>query len=378
MKKLKIINIVGARPNFMKVAPLHRAFQQHPDIQSIILHTGQHYDQRMSDIFFNQLQMPEPDYYLGVSGGSHTYNTAHIMLKFEEILQQEKPDLVLVVGDVNSTIACAMVAVKMGIPIAHVEAGLRSNDRRMPEEINRILTDSISDFLFVTEQDGLVNLAREGVTKEKTHFVGNVMIDSLVYFRKKAKEIRLVDILKEAAVNTVEGEIQSNDFALMTMHRPSNVDHRQGLEDILQIIRNTAHHLPVLFPMHPRTRNNLEKLDLLEVLHTIPNIVILEPQGYLQFLHLMDHARIVITDSGGIQEETTFLQVPCLTFRSSTERPITTLLGTNQLLKDLNPDTVYEKTKAILEGKVKAGIIPPLWDGQTAERIRDILLTELA
>jgi UDP-N-acetylglucosamine 2-epimerase (non-hydrolysing) len=248
----------------------------------------------------------------------------------------------------------------------------------MPEEINRILTDSISDFLFVTEQDGLVNLAREGVAPEKIHFVGNVMIDSLVYFREKAKEIRLADILKEAAVNTVEGDIQSNNFALMTMHRPSNVDHRQGLEDILQIIRNTAHHLPVLFPMHPRTRNNLEKLDLLEVLHTIQNIVILEPQGYLQFLHLMDHARIVITDSGGIQEETTFLQVPCLTFRSSTERPITTLLGTNQLLKDLNPDTVYEKTKAILEGRVKAGVIPPLWDGHTAERIRDILVNKLS
>ncbi len=377
MTKLKIINIVGARPNFMKVAPLHRAFQQQPDIQSIILHTGQHYDQRMSDIFFNQLQMPEPHYYLGVSGGSHTYNTAHIMLKFEEILQQEQPDLVLVVGDVNSTIACALVAVKMGIPIAHVEAGLRSNDRRMPEEINRILTDSISNFLFVTEQDGLVNLAREGVAQEKVHFVGNVMIDSLVYFREKAKEIRLSDILKEAAVNTVEKEIQSNNFALMTMHRPSNVDHRQGLEDILQIIRNTAHHLPVLFPMHPRTRNNLEKFELLDVLNNISNIVILEPQGYLQFLHLMDHARIVITDSGGIQEETTFLQVPCLTFRSSTERPITTILGTNQLLKDLNPDTVYEKTKAILEGRTKPGVIPPLWDGHTAERIRDILVNDL-
>jgi len=377
MTTLKIINVVGARPNFMKVAPLHRAFNEHDDIQSIILHTGQHYDERMSDIFFNQLQMPRPDYYLGVSGGSHAYTTAHIILKFEEVLLKEQPDLVLVVGDVNSTIACALVAVKMGIPIAHVEAGLRSNDRGMPEEINRILTDAISDFLFVTEQDGLVNLAREGVSKEKVHFVGNVMIDSLVYFREKARQLKMVDILEETISNTVLDELQPNNYALMTMHRPSNVDNEKGLNDILQIIRNTAQHLPLIFPMHPRTRNNLEKFGLLQALKDISNIVILEPLGYLQFLHLMDQARIVITDSGGIQEETTFLQVPCLTFRSSTERPITTVLGTNQLLPDLNPDTVYEKTKAILEGRTKSGIVPPFWDGHTAVRIREILVRDL-
>ncbi len=377
MNQIKIISVVGARPNFMKVAPLHRAFDNDPKIDSIILHTGQHYDEQMSDIFFNQLQLPKPNYYLGVAGGSHAQTTARIMLKFEEVLEKEKPNLVLVVGDVNSTVACALVAAKMGISIAHVEAGLRSNDRSMPEEINRILTDRLSDFLFVTEQDGLVNLASEGMAQEKVFFVGNVMIDSLVHYREQARRIKLVELLEEASLNTLTEKLHPNNYALMTMHRPSNVDHRKGLEHILQIIRNTTRHLPVVFPMHPRTRNKLTFFELDKSLKDISNLLILEPQGYLQFLHLMDHARLVITDSGGIQEETTFLQVPCLTFRSSTERPITTLLGTNQLLPDLNPDTVYEKAKAILEGRVQSGVTPPFWDGHTAVRIREILVKKL-
>lgn len=374
---MKIINIVGARPNFMKVAPLHRAFSAHPDIKSLILHTGQHYDERMSDIFFNQLQMPRPHFYLGVGGGTHTQQTANIMLKFEAILKEEKPDLVLVVGDVNSTIACALVAVKEGVPIAHVEAGLRSGDRRMPEEINRILTDSISDLLFVTEQDGMANLGRENIAKEKIFFVGNVMIDSLVYFRAKAKELALNDILEEKTFSSLTTPLLAGEYALMTMHRPSNVDNAEGLKNILEIIRNTAGHLPVVFPMHPRTRKNLEKFNLTETLQSIEQLIILEPQGYLQFLHLMDHAKMVITDSGGIQEETTFLQVPCLTFRDSTERPITTLIGTNQLLQDLNPQTVHQKTMDIIEGRRREGVIPPFWDGKAAERIREIILTAI-
>ncbi len=374
---MKIINIVGARPNFMKVAPLHRAFSAHPDIKSLILHTGQHYDERMSDIFFNQLQMPRPDFYLGVGGGTHTQQTANIMLKFEAILKEEKPDLVLVVGDVNSTIACALVAVKEGVPIAHVEAGLRSGDRRMPEEINRILTDSISDLLFVTEQDGIANLGRENVAKEKIFFVGNVMIDSLVHFRAKAKELALNDILEEKTFSSLTAALLAGEYALMTMHRPSNVDNAEGLKNILEIIRNTAGHLPVVFPMHPRTRKNLEKFNLTAALQSIKQLITLEPQGYLQFLHLMDHAKMVITDSGGIQEETTFLQVPCLTFRDSTERPITTLIGTNQLLQDLNPQTVYQKTMDIVEGRRREGVIPPFWDGKAAERIREIILTAI-
>lgn len=361
---MKILNIVGARPNFMKIAPIHRAFSGRAEIESKIVHTGQHYDAKMSDIFFNQLGLPQPDYYLGVGGGSHTQVTAGIMLKFEAVMQEEKPDLVLVVGDVNSTIACAMVATKMDTPIAHVEAGLRSGDRSMPEEINRILTDSISDLMFVTEQSGMINLAKEGVADEKVRFVGNVMIDSLVHFRAKAKESPILSDLN----------VEPKSYVLMTMHRPANVDNKAGLEDILTIIENTAAHKPIIFPMHPRTAKSIERHGLQERLDRINDLTILEPLGYLEFLCLMDHAFTVITDSGGIQEETTFLQVPCLTFRDTTERPVTTELGTNILLQDLNPETVHKHFTAILEGKARQGVIPPLWDGQSSERIADHLL----
>jgi UDP-N-acetylglucosamine 2-epimerase (non-hydrolysing) len=365
--QLKIISIVGARPNFMKVAPLHRAFLTHPSVESIIVHTGQHYDSRMSDVFFNQLELPAPDYFLGIGGGSHTEQTARIMLAFEPILKKEKPDAVLVVGDVNSTIACALVAVKELVPVIHVEAGLRSGDRRMPEELNRILTDSISDYLFVTEQAGLDNLARENVPSEKVFFVGNVMIDSLVHYRQKAAQLPLLEQIG----------LEADTYVLMTMHRPANVDHEAGLRNILQIIRNTAPQRTVLFPIHPRTRSNMEKVGLLQELESIPNLRLLEPQGYLEFLHLMQNASLIITDSGGIQEETTYLQVPCLTFRDSTERPVTVTLGTNQLLKDLNPATVHSHVLAILAGKAKQGTVPPLWDGQAAHRIANLLIEKL-
>ena len=360
---LKILSIVGARPNFMKVAPLHRAFLRKPNLESKIVHTGQHYDARMSDVFFRQLELPQPDYFLGVGGGSHTQQTARIMLEFEPILQAEKPDLVLVVGDVNSTLACALVAVKAKVPLAHVEAGLRSGDRRMPEEINRILTDSIADCLFVTEQAGLDNLKAENVPDEKVFFVGNVMIDSLVHYRAKAAELGLLASLG----------LKPEDYALMTMHRPANVDHEAGLRSILEIIKNTAPLRRVLFPIHPRTRNNMARFGLQEELEAIPNLTLLEPQGYLEFLHLMEHASLVVTDSGGIQEETTYLQVPCLTFRDSTERPVTVTLGTNRLLADLDPQTVHRHVLAILGGEAKQGAVPPLWDGRAAGRIADVL-----
>jgi UDP-N-acetylglucosamine 2-epimerase (non-hydrolysing) len=360
---MKILNIVGARPNFMKVAPLHRAFVQNPHFTSKIVHTGQHYDAKMSDVFFNQLELPRPDYFLGIGGGSHTQQTAKIMLEFEQVMTTEQPDLVLVVGDVNSTIACALVAVKMQVPIAHVEAGLRSNDRRMPEEINRILTDSISDFLFVTEQAGFDNLQKEGVAPEKIHFVGNCMIDSLVHYQAKAQQMKVLPAFGVA----------ENEYVLMTMHRPANVDTADGLTQILQIIENTLPHKKVIFPIHPRTRTNAERFGLKQKLETLDGLILTEPQGYLEFLNLMENAALVITDSGGIQEETTYLQVPCLTFRDSTERPVTITLGTNQLLADLNPATVHEKVVEILEGKTKKGVIPPLWDGQAAERIAAIL-----
>jgi len=364
---MKILNIVGARPNFMKVAPLHRAFSAHPKIESKILHTGQHYDAKMSDIFFNQLGMPEPHYYLGIGGGSHAWTTANIMLKFEEILKEDRPDLVLVVGDVNSTVSCTLVAIKMGIPVAHVEAGLRSGDRTMPEELNRLMTDSVANFLFVTEQSGMIHLAKEGVPDEKIFFVGNVMIDSLVHFRAKATESKILEEVKVAP----------KDYILMTMHRPHNVDNEKGLKDILQIIKDATRHKPVVFAIHPRTTNNMKKFGLYEELENIEGLTLLGPQGYLEFLKLMDNAALIITDSGGIQEETTYLQVPCMTFRDTTERPITVDLGTNFLMKDLNPTTVRLQMEDILSGNAKEGVIPPLWDGKTSERIANILTDKL-
>ncbi len=349
----------------MKIAPIHRAFSNRQEIKSKILHTGQHYDEKMSDIFFNQLELPKPDFYLGIGGGSHTYQKANVMLKFEEILQEEKPDVVLVVGDVNATAACSIVAVKMGIRTAHVEAGLRSGDRSMPEEINRIITDAICDLLFVTEQSGMINLAKEGVPDHKVHFVGNVMIDSLTHYREKARKVDVLQFLGVA----------SRSYMLMTMHRPHNVDNVEGLRSIIEIIRNATKHKSVLFAIHPRTSNNMKKFGLEEELKGIQDLILLEPQGYLEFLQLMDNAALIITDSGGIQEETTFLQVPCMTFRDSTERPVTVELGTNYLMNDLNPETVRIQMEKILNGESKTGIIPPLWDGKAAERIADILLT---
>lgn len=373
---MKVLNVVGARPNFMKIAPLHRAFNAHPKIQSLILHTGQHYDEKMSDIFFNQLELPKPDFYLGIGGGSHTYQKANVMLKFEEVLNDEKPDVVLVVGDVNATAACSIVAVKMGIPTVHIEAGLRSGDRTMPEEINRIITDAICDDLFVTEQSGMINLAKEGVADEKVHFVGHVMIDSLVHFREKASKIDLNSIIASTINNSDISTLEPKSFVLTTMHRPHNVDNERGLQAILQIFRDVTRHLPLVFAMHPRTSNNLKQFNLYESLLSIPGLILLEPQGYLQFLKLMDNARVIITDSGGIQEETTFLNVPCMTFRDTTERPVTVDIGTNFLMSDLNPTSVYDQFERILTGQAKQGVIPPLWDGKASERIAEILVNK--
>ncbi|SFF09799.1 non-hydrolyzing UDP-N-acetylglucosamine 2-epimerase [Spirosoma endophyticum] len=362
---MKIISIVGARPNFVKVAPLHRAFLAHPGIEPILVHTGQHYDARLSDVFFEQLDLPKPDYHLGVGPGTPTEQSAEIELTFEKVLTLEQPDWVLVVGDVTSTLACASVASRMGVHVAHVEAGLRSGDLRMPEEYNRIETDKLSDLLFVTEQSGVDNLRREGLVDEKIHFVGNVMIDSLVRYRQKANALNAIGDLG----------VRSRNYVLLTMHRPANVDNEAGLRNILQILCETALCQTVVFPLHPRTRASLMNFGLMRQLEATPNVRLLEPQGYLEFLNLMEYASLVITDSGGIQEETTYLQVPCLTFRDSTERPVTIELGTNQLLADLNPETVRRKVAEILDGRTKPGVIPPLWDGKAAERIVRILCT---
>lgn len=361
---MKILNIVGARPNFMKVAPLHRVFLRHPILESKIVHTGQHYDARMSGVFFEQLDLPWPDYHLGIGNGSPTQQTADILRKFEVVMNIEQPDWVLVVGDVTSTLACALVAVRMGVRLAHVEAGLRSGDRHMPEEINRVLTDHLADLLFVTEQAGLDNLRREGITGQNVHVVGNVLIDSLVHHRRKANVLDTVGALT----------LTPGQYALMTLHRPASVDDPSGLANMVQIIEEVASCLPVLFPVHPRTRANLIRFGLMNRLTATANVRLLEPQGYLEFLNLMEHAALVITDSGGVQEETTFLQVPCLTVRGTTERPVTVSLGTNQLIADVNPATVRQNVTEILEGRAKQGVVPPLWDGQTAGRIADILI----
>jgi len=359
---MKIVNVVGARPNFMKIAPLHRAFQQHGGFESLIVHTGQHYDERMSDIFFRQLEMPEPDIYLSIGSGSHAQQTARIMMAFEEVVLQEKPDLVLVVGDVNSTLACSLVAVKLHIPVAHVEAGLRSGDRTMPEEINRIVTDNISDYLFVTEQSGLDNLKAEGVPDEKVFFVGNVMIDALVQFREKAAQ---TTVLKDIG-------LAPSTYVLMTMHRPSNVDNEEGLIALLETIERLTADRPVVFPIHPRTRNRFADFGLDTRLHGLDNLKLLAPLGYLEFLQLMEHASVVVTDSGGIQEETTYLQVPCLTLRDNTERPVTIEMGTNELMS-LDPARIEARVEALMRAGQSAGMVPPLWDGHAAERIAGLL-----
>lgn len=361
---MKIISIVGARPNFMKVAPIHRALGNYSPVEAKIIHTGQHYDRRMSDVFFAQLDLPRPNYNLNIGPGTPTQQTADVLRKLEPVLLAEQPDWVLVVGDVTSTFACALVAAQLGIQVAHVEAGLRSGDRRMPEERNRIQIDALADLLFVTEQAGIDNLIREGVSDEKIHFVGNVLIDSLEQYRSKAHTLNTVGTLY----------LTPGCYVLITMHRPGNVDTEAGLHRLLRIVEDTVCYRTVVFSLHPRTRANLEKFRLMSRLTSIPNVQLLEPQGYLEFLNLMEHAAVVVTDSGGVQEETTYLRVPCLTFRDTTERPVTIELGTNQLLTDLNPETLRRALTEILEGRTKTGHIPPLWDGQTAGRIAEVLI----
>jgi UDP-N-acetylglucosamine 2-epimerase (non-hydrolysing) len=357
----------------MKVAPLHRAIQKLAGWTSKIVHTGQHFDAKMSDVFFTQLELPKPDFFLGIGGGSHTEVTAKIMVAFEKIVEAEQPDLIIVVGDVTSTLACTLVAIKMGIKVAHVEAGLRSFDRTMPEELNRILTDSVADYLFVTEESGLQHLKNEGVADERVFFSGNVMIDSLVRYQEKAKTTTILEDLglrtSDSGLSTSDSGLSTADYIVMTMHRPANVDTKEGLESILELIELSSKDTKIIFPIHPRTRAHMEKFGLAERLDQAQNLIMTEPLGYLEFIQLMSNATAILTDSGGIQEETTYLGVPCLTFRDSTERPITVTLGTNQLLSDLDPKKTYTALIEILKGNVKKGSIPPLWDGKAAERI---------
>jgi UDP-N-acetylglucosamine 2-epimerase (non-hydrolysing) len=363
----KIISVVGARPNFMKVAPIHRSLQKYKDsMQHYIVHTGQHYDQVMSKVFFEDLELPNPNVYLGVGSGSHAQQTAKIMVEFEKVVDEQKPDQVIVVGDVNSTLACTLVAAKMGVRVAHVEAGLRSFDRTMPEELNRLTTDALADFLFVSEESGLKNLRKEGITEEKMYFVGNVMIDSLVHYREKAKRSEVAKTLG----------LSSKQYVLVTLHRPSNVDHEDSLRRIFEVLQRLSERITVVFPIHPRTRKMMDRFGLSDAVRAARNLILTDPLGYLDFLSLMDSAALLITDSGGIQEETTFLQVPCLTLRENTERPVTIEVGTNQLCGN-NLESVVPKSLEILDGKGKRGSIPELWDGKASERITEILAAKV-
>ncbi|MCX7907913.1 MAG: UDP-N-acetylglucosamine 2-epimerase (non-hydrolyzing) [Ignavibacteria bacterium] len=368
MAKLKIISVVGARPNFMKVAPIHRQFLRYPYVvQHQICHTGQHYDYEMSKVFFDDLGLPQPDFYLNVGSGTHGEQTGKIMIEFEKVCFEAQPDLVIVVGDVNSTIAATLTACKLGIKTAHIEAGLRSFDRTMPEEINRIATDSICDYLFVTEESGFKNLLREGHSPDQIFFVGNTMIDSLVFILPKIDESQIITKL----------HLDGKDFALMTLHRPSNVDNFEQLSNIIEVIEFICYRLHLVLPLHPRTRKNIENFGLDEKLRSISNLIITEPLGYMDFVKLMKHSKFVITDSGGIQEETTYLGIPCITMRTTTERPITCEIGTNILV----PPSKEKLTNAVQNvldnsSRWKEKKIPPLWDGKTSERIVDIILNK--
>ena len=365
MKMKKIISVVGARPNFMKIAPIYRAFQAYQDrITHLICHTGQHHDQKMSQVFFDELELPRPDFYLGVGSGSHAEQIAGVMVAFEKVLLEQRPDCIVVVGDVNSTIACSLVASRLGIQIAHVEAGLRSFDRSMPEEVNRLLTDALSDYLFVTEESGLINLKNEGISEEKIFFVGNVMIDSLVYFLPKINRSTILERLPD---------VEEGEYVLATLHRPSNVDSAADLKRLFDMLGQIAAMKKVILPLHPRTRKNLEKYQLMETVSS--DIHCIEPLGYIDFVCLVKNAALIVTDSGGIQEESTYLQTPCVTVRNNTERPVTLTSGTNKL-SGTDPEQVIKTVAEVLQNKKAGGTTPPLWDGKAAERICEIIANE--
>lgn len=388
---IKIILVVGARPNFMKIAPIINAINKYNQshnqpIHQILVHTGQHYDEKMSKLFFEDLEIPRPDINLDVGSASHAEQTAEIMKKFEKVCLNEKPTHVLVVGDVNSTIACALVASKMDIKIIHVEAGLRSFDRSMPEEINRVLTDAISDYLFVTEKSAEVNLLKQDIHREKIFFVGNVMIDTLLKHKQKAKRSKILYQLGlKQSLSDDDHQPLETDYCLLTLHRPSNVDDKKTFQGILEALNEVSKRIPIIFPVHPRTRNKIFKLGFEK--YFIQNskikdsgIYCTDPLGYLDFLSIMAQAKFVLTDSGGIQEETTVLGVPCLTLRDNTERPVTVTDGTNIIVGTKTVEIIKsafsllnENNKpSVLNGKKKMKI-PPLWDGKAAERIVDII-----
>src|SRR6266851_690704 len=365
-RMLKVIIVAGARPNFMKVAPIAAAMRRrHDEFQPLLVHTGQHYDETMSEAFFRDLEMPEPDVYLGVGSASHAAQTAAIMQAFEPVVIKEKPDWVLVVGDVNSTLACALVCAKLDVKVAHVEAGLRSRDRTMPEEINRVLTDQIADLLLTPSRDADQNLLAEGIPPERIRMVGNIMIDSLLGNLERAKQSNA----------RADLGLQNKDYAVLTLHRPSNVDEVASFSRILDALEEIATRLPIIFPAHPRTRKMIAELGLTERIERTNGLLAIDPVGYLDFLQLLSGARLVFTDSGGIQEETTVLGIPCITLRENTERPITVEMGTNTITGTDPTKIVSAATHALENQSTQASPrVPPLWDGHTADRILDVLL----
>ena len=361
---MKIVSIVGTRPNFIKLAALINEIKKY-DVEHVLIHTGQHYDSRMSHFFFDELGIPEPDEHLGIQtdlSGDKQKN--YLKTTITVALERQKPDLVIVVGDVNSTVAGAEAAHELGIKVAHVEAGLRSFDKTMPEEVNRIRTDKISDFLFTTEESGNVNLLNEGISKDKVFFAGNVMIDTLLKHKEKSNNSDILNKLK----------IKKNDYCTLTLHRPSNVDKKEDFENILSILDQIQEKIKIVFPIHPRAKKNIQLFNLNEKIENMKNLILTEPLGYLDFLCLMANSKLVLTDSGGIQEETTVLGVPCITLRKNTERPVTVEQGTN-LIVSINKDEVVEKSLDVINDMVKIeGKMPELWDGKAAERIVEILL----
>lgn len=366
---MKIIVVAGARPNFMKIQPLLSALSKYNSrqrdreshVNALLVHTGQHYDENMSDIFFQELGINPPDINLNVGSASHAVQTANIMTRFEAVCDKEKADWVIVVGDVNSTMACAIVCAKIGIKVAHIEAGLRSFDRTMPEEINRVITDALADMLFTPSEDADQNLIKEGIPEEKIKFVGNIMIDSLLNNLDKARASKILERL----------EVKPGEFVYVTLHRPGNVDDPARFTAIINVLKEIAFSLPVIFPVHPRTRKIVSTLGIND--NQSIKLKLLEPIGYHDSLCLAEKARLVLTDSGGLQEETTFFRTPCLTLRPSTERPITITLGSNRLTK---PETLSKDIENVLKGPERFGQIPPLWDGKTAERIVQHLITK--
>ena len=363
---LKIINVVGTRPNLIKIAPLIKEMKKHSMIRQLLVHTGQHYDATMSKLFFDDLEIPEPDINLGIGSASDVTQTAKIMLEFEKVILKEKPDLIIVVGDVNSAFAAAITAVKCGVKVAHVEAGLRSFDMAMPEEINRILIDHVSDFLFTTEESGNKNLTNEGIDKNKIFFVGNVMIDTLLSHKEKAQKSRILSKLN----------FKKNNYAVLTLHRPSNVDNKESLNYALGILKKVQQKIKIVFPVHPRTLKNLKHYNLLNNIKNQKNIILTEPLGYLDFLCLMSNSKFVMTDSGGIQEETTVLGIPCVTMRNNTERPVTVNQGTNMLVST-DKSRILDVCDRLINGTNFKGKIPMFWDGKAAKRVVDIIIKKL-